>query len=204
MIDGVIKYSLEYTQSESIEWKLCDEIEQIRKDLHNLGLIGVYDNGIGYGNISQIINNDKHFVITGTQTGHLKNLEAKDYSLITSVNLDTFKTIATGYTKPSSEAITHYTLYDIDKNIKAVIHIHSEVLWRFMLQNDYLATSDVEYGSIAMVKDVQAMYAEIDPLSKPLFVMKGHFEGIVTFGNKLEDAKSVLYRLINDYLKNNK
>jgi ribulose-5-phosphate 4-epimerase/fuculose-1-phosphate aldolase len=201
MIDGVIKYSLEFNQSDPIDWNLCKDIEDVRVSLYALGLIGVYDNGIGYGNISQRVN-DKEFVITGTQTGDKSELEAKDYSYITDINLDTFKTIATGATKPSSESTTHATIYELDSSINGVIHIHSESLWRYMLKHEqYLKTSDVEYGTIEMVNDVKKIYSKIDALSYPAFVMKGHFEGIVTFGKTLKDAQIVLYKIIDSFLK---
>jgi hypothetical protein len=199
--DGVIKYQLEFNQSKPIDWQVCAEIEEVRVRLYELGLIGVYENGIGYGNISQLIDGTNKFVITGTQTGDKTNLEAKDYSLIESIDIDTFKTTATGATKPSSESITHATIYQLSNEIKSVIHIHSESLWHYMIENNYLATSDVEYGSIDMVKDVINIYKNQDALDQPIFVMKGHFEGIVIFGKSILEAEKILYSLIKEYLK---
>jgi ribulose-5-phosphate 4-epimerase/fuculose-1-phosphate aldolase len=204
MEDGVIKYSLEFFESDPIEWSLCNDIESIREDLYQLGLIGVYSNGIGYGNISQLVDSESgQFVITGTQTGDKDKLEAKDYALITNIDIDTFKTVSTGSTKPSSESITHAAIYQLDSSIGAVIHIHSESLWNFMLKsNKYIATSDVEYGSIEMVKDIVNIYSNKSALEYPSFVMKGHFEGIVTFGTDLKEAQKVLYSIVDDYLRN--
>jgi ribulose-5-phosphate 4-epimerase/fuculose-1-phosphate aldolase len=201
MKDGVIKYSLEFIESEPIDFELCREIESVREILYDMNLIGVYSDGIGFGNISQIADSEtRQFVITGTQTGDKARLEAKDYSLVTNIDIDTFKTIATGGTKPSSESVTHACIYELDSNIGAVIHIHSEPLWNFMLKGEYLATSDVEYGTIEMVRDVQKLYSKIDPLTNPLFVMKGHFEGIVAFGRTLKDAHSVINKLVGEYI----
>ena len=204
MIDeGVVKYSLEFTESEAIESKQIQEIESLREDLFTLGLIGAYaKNGIGYGNISQKFeDSDFEFLITGTQTGDIENLEPKHYSIVTKIDFEKFTTYASGVTRPSSEAITHGAIYQISPKIKAVIHIHSEKLWNFMLKNGYLSTNDVPYGSPEMVKDINEIYRVVDALANPLFVMKGHFEGVFLFGETLSEAKKTLYKLLNTILR---
>ena len=163
-------------------------------------LIGAYENGIGYGNISHRDTNSDSFYITATQTGELENLEIKDYSYVKSVDFKTFKTFASGLSKPSSESITHAAIYALDKNINAVIHIHNEKLWNFMLQNNYLSTNDTPYGTPEMVEDIQTMYKKLTPLENNAFVMKGHFEGVVTFGRSLDEAQIALYKLVGECL----
>lgn len=84
MIDGVIKYNLNFNKSKPLKKSLWEEIQKVRKKLHDIDLIGEKD-GIGFGNISQRIS-EKSFVITGTQTGHLKALDENHYSLIEDFN----------------------------------------------------------------------------------------------------------------------
>ena len=201
--DGVVKYSLEFEQTQEVAIDSCYEIEEIRQRLYALGLIGAYDNGIGYGNISLRHKNSKEFLITATQTGELENLKPKDYSLVTDVNFDTFKTYAKGSSKPSSESITHAAIYELDKNINAVIHVHNEKLWDFMLKHVsvYLSTNDTPYGTPEMVQDINKMYKGINPLANNAFVMKGHFEGVVTFGKDLKEAEQRLYIILKELLK---
>lgn len=202
MIDeGVVKYSLKYKQSEAIAIKECKKIEKTREDLYALGLIGAYSNGIGYGNISLKYNKKNAFVITATQTGDLEQLTPNEYSLVKKVNFKTFTTTATGPSKPSSEAITHACIYELDEAINAVIHIHNEKLWDFMLKNTYLSTNDTPYGTPEMVEDVKELYKNIDPLQNNAFVMKGHFEGVVTFGKSLSEAKQALYAIVKKALQ---
>ena len=198
--DGVVKYSLEFTKTDVIAKKECKKIGKVREDLYALGLIGAYANGIGYGNISVRYNKKNAFVITATQTGDLPTLKAMNYSLVNKVNFETFTTTAQGVSKPSSEAITHACIYELDSRIKAVVHIHNEQLWNFMLKNEYLSTNDTPYGTPEMVQDVRDMYKNIDPLNNNAFVMKGHFEGIVTFGTSLKQAKKRLYEIIQKAL----
>ena len=201
--DGVVKYSLEFEQTEALAINECNEIEEIRQRLYALGLIGAYDNGIGYGNISLRYKNSKEFLITATQTGELKELNQKHYSLVTNVNFDTFKTYAKGCSKPSSESITHAAIYELNKDINAVIHVHNEKLWDFMLENrnNYLCTNDTPYGTPEMVEDINNMYKDKDALLNNAFVMKGHFEGVVTFGKDLKEAELSLYKIIEELLK---
>lgn len=201
--DGVVKYSLEFKETKPLAKKECKKIERVRERLYALGMIGAYSNGIGYGNISLRYKNSNQFLITATQTGELSQLKPKYYSLVKDVNFNTFATSAVGASKPSSESITHAAIYALDKNINAVVHVHNEKLWNFMLENakgDYLCTNDTPYGTPQMVEDINAMYKTINPLSNNAFVMKGHFEGVVTFGKNLKEAEKALYEIIEKLL----
>ena len=202
MIDeGVVKYSLKYTKTNEIAKKECKKIEKVRSRLYALGLIGAYSDGIGFGNISLRYKKKNSFVITATQTGELPKLSAAYYSLVKKVNFKKFTTYAIGPSKPSSEAITHACIYNINPQINAVIHVHNEKIWKYMLENDYLSTNDTEYGTLQMVEDVRSIYQDIDPFLNNAFVMKGHFEGVVTFGKTLADAEKTLYTILNKLIK---
>ncbi len=198
MIDGVIKYNFDFKKSSPLEKSLYKEIHEVRERLFALGQIGEKD-GIGYGNISQRVSK-KSFVITGTQTGALKSLDAKHYALIEDYDDEKFFLKSSGAIKPSSEALTHGTIYNLSPDIKAVIHIHSKALWDFMLEKDYKKTADVLYGSTLMIKEVNRIYKNDNPLKNPKFVMSGHEEGIITFGEDLKDAELTLYLLISDLI----
>ena len=194
MIDGIIKYNFAYNPSSPLKEALWYEIEKVRESLFALGLIGEKE-GIGYGNISQKID-EKRFVITGTQTGYLPSLEAGHYAMIEAYDDAEFYLKSSGAIKPSSEALTHGTIYNLSPQIGAVIHIHSRKMWDFMLRDDYLRTDDVLYGSKEMIAEVKRIYQKDDPLKTPLFVMKGHEEGIISFGQNLQEAKLALYGVI--------
>ncbi len=198
MIDGVIKYDFDFTLSKPLAKELWQDIETLRERLYFLKLIGEKD-GIGYGNISKRVSK-KSFVITGTQTGGLKNLSAKDFSYVESYNDEKFYLKSYGGTKPSSEALTHGTIYNLSDKIGAVIHIHNKPLWDFMLKNRYKKTENVLYGSLEMIKEVKRIYENIDPLSDPEFVMSGHEEGVIIFSKDLKNAELVLYALIADFM----
>ena len=194
MIDGVIKYNFDFTPTEPLEPSQYGKIETVRKRLFALGLIGVKE-GIGYGNISERLAMEQ-FVVTGTQTGELPDLSGAHYSFIEAYDDKAFYIKSTGMIKPSSESLTHGTIYNLSTEIGAVIHIHSASMWRFMLENGYRKTEDVLYGSREMIDEVNRIYEDIDPLSDPLFVMSGHEDGVMAFGRNLEEAERTLYRVI--------
>lgn len=197
MLDGVIKYNFDFQKSAPLEKKLFIDIENVRERLFALGFIGEQD-GIGFGNISQRINH-KSFVITGTQTGHLSNLEAEHFSLVEEYNDCDFFIKSSGASKPSSEALTHGTIYKLNSEIGAVIHIHSKKLWQFMLDNEYLKTKKVPYGTTKMIAEVNAIYKNIIPLSNSKFVMTGHEDGIICFAENIRLAEKILFDIVKDY-----
>jgi len=200
IIDGVIKYNFDFELSKPLDEIDFFDIEFVRERLFALGLIGVTKDGIGYGNISKRVNRDS-FIITGTQTGNLKHLNGSKYALIEEYNDKEFYLKSTGAIKPSSEALTHGTIYNLSEDIGAVIHIHSNPLWRFMLKGKYLKTDRVEYGSIEMIDEVNRIFSNIKPLDNSKFVMRGHKEGIIVFGRSLNEAEFSLFKILRRYLR---
>ena len=205
MIDGVIKYIIEHTSSDvRIPYDLHGELEEVRTRLHYLGLIGVDKSGVGYGNISIKDNAySKTFYVTATQTGDLSQLDASLYTQVTGYDFHTFTLRSKGKEKPSSEAFSHAMIYELDPLIQAVIHIHSHSLWEFMQQRGDLATT-ASYGTLAMTNEIANLYPGQRPLSSPLFVMKGHEDGIMIFGETLQKVEERVLGLLRDYLQRSK
>ncbi len=201
MTDGVIKYSIEHTSFDArIPYDIYGSLEDVRTRLHHLGLIGVDKDGIGYGNISlKEHSNSKTFYVTATQTGHLSKLGTSLYTQVNGYDFKTFTLRSKGKEKPSSEALSHAMIYELDPAICAVIHIHSKPLWLFLQQQGTLATT-APYGTRAMTEEIAGLYPDSTPLSTPLFVMKGHEDGIIAFGETLQKAENSLLALLKDYL----
>ena len=198
MLDGVIKYSIEHQSAIAPLFSGYEQLEALRTRLFTLGLIGEKD-GIGYGNLSMRDDNSKSFFITATQTGRKYTLSREYYTYISDYDFSTFKVISQGIHKPSSEALSHAMIYEIDERITTVIHIHSLALWNFMKAKNYLATT-AEYGTAEMVEEIAGLYTNLDPMMNNAFVMKGHEEGIITFGRSVEEAELVLYTIMQAYL----
>ena len=198
--EGVVKYTCHFDKSRALKPALIRSIESCRARLYAMGLIGAYPDGIGYGNISQRVGQSDTFVITGTQTGHLPRLTPRYYSLVEECDDRGFCLRATGASKPSSEALTHGTIYGLSEEIQAVIHIHSMALWQFMLTHDYLHTAKVPYGTTEMIEEVIRIYHDSNPLASPCFAMAGHEEGIICFGRTMDEAEQVLCGVLQTYL----
>jgi len=199
MLDGVIKYSIEHQRQDTPLFSGYEQLEALRTRLFTLGLIGEKD-GIGYGNLSMRHEGSKSFFITATQTGRKYTLSREYYTYISDYDFNTFKIISQGTHKPSSEALSHAMIYAIDDRITTVIHIHSLALWKFMKAKNELATT-AEYGTAEMVEEIARLYTNLDPMMNNAFVMKGHEEGIITFGRSIEEAELVLYNIMQAYLQ---
>lgn len=199
MLDGVIKYSIEHQRQDTPLFSGYDQLEALRTRLFTLGLIGEKD-GIGYGNLSMRHEGSKSFFITATQTGRKHTLSREYYTYISDYDFSTFKIISQGTYKPSSEALSHAMIYAIDDRITTVIHIHSLALWKFMKDKNTLATT-AEYGTAKMVEEIAELYDNLDPMMNNAFVMKGHEEGIITFGRSVEEAELALYTIMQAYMQ---
>ncbi len=198
MIDGVIKYAIEHTNTLVPAFKGYESLEALRSRLFTLGLIGVQD-GIGYGNISSREESKKSFFITATQTGDLKDLSEEYYTYVNSYDFSRFLVNSQGIRQSSSEALSHAMIYAIDSEINAVIHVHSKALWEFMIKNDSLYTT-AEYGTIEMVQEIASLYKGKNPFEDSVFVMRGHKDGIMAFGKSVKEAELRLYAKIREFL----
>ena len=201
MMDGVIKYHVQHHNTKTPSFSQYAELEALRCRLFALGLIGETPDGIGYGNISFRHQGEHEFSITATQTGKQPTLNPAEYIRITNYNFDTFTVFSKGEYKPSSEALSHAMIYEVHPDIQAVIHIHARPLWQMMIDIHTLATT-AEYGTADMVHEIAALYQSRDPFKHNAFVMKGHEDGIITFGKGIKESELKLYQLIQQLLLN--
>lgn len=197
--DGVIKYHVSHSFEPAPEFSTFEPLEHLRSRLFALGLIGEKD-GVGYGNISQRLMASQSFFITATQTGKQATLDKSQYTFVYSYDFKSFTVFSQGEYKPSSEALSHAMIYEVHPEITTIIHIHSAALWKLMQSNKTLATN-AEYGTAAMVEEIAALYKNINPFTHNAFVMKGHEDGIITFGRTLKEAEHALYHIIQTNLK---
>ena len=195
MMDGVIKYHVQHHNTKTPDFSQYAELEALRSRLFALGLIGETPDGIGYGNLSFRNKGERKFTITATQTGKQPKLNPAEYIRITDYDFDTFTVFSEGEFKPSSEALSHAMIYEVHPDIQAVIHIHSKPLWQMMIDTHTLATT-AEYGTADMVQEIADIYQSHNPFKHNAFVMKGHEDGIITFGKTIQQAELTLYHLI--------
>ena len=197
--EGVIKYQLNFQEADAIKEDL-QQLNVWRSILHGLGLIGQDPQryqGFGYGNISQRSGLDPaHFIISGTQTGQLLKLSQAQYVLIQNCDIENNQVSAKGPIKPSSEALTHATLYQLNPVIQCVMHVHDPVLWRFGLAQGIPATDEkVAYGTPAMAQEMTRLYRDTDLSQHKILVMAGHEDGVLSFGDSIDEAGNAMLRL---------
>ena len=193
--DGVIKYDRShFEKTKALPSEEFQELEKWRSTLFQLRLIGEYlPEKIGYGNLSEKKDYShlyetplSQFIISGTQTGGLANLDGNSYVRVLDFNFDTLLIKAQGPLEASSEALTHAAIYDSSPSIQAVFHIHSNSIWKGMIEENYPATpKEVPYGTKEMALTVKDIIAG---QSNGLLVMKGHEDGVIAFGECLSDA----------------
>lgn len=195
--EGVIKYRLTHDDGVLVSTIDISKINAWRTVLYRLQLIGQLANkyhGLGFGNISQrLYPEHAPFLITATQTGHLSVLERTDFAVVSAACPAENWLHSTGPSRPSSEALTHASVYRLDTQTQAVIHVHSPELWRQTLALRLPHTAaDIAYGSVEMSAAVAALFDSGQLRSLPIFSMLGHEDGIVAFGATLDDAAMTL------------
>ncbi len=192
--EGVIKYACNHTYRSLTpgEQAAYPDLSRWRKVFRQRQLLGSdpsrYD-GLGYGNLSARLPNAT-FIITGSQTAIEECFERDGLALVTCVDLPANALTSFGETRPSSEALTHAALYAADPSIWFVFHAHCPLIWHRQQQLHLAATDEsTSYGTLAMAREVSALYAMNSRLRETkILVMKGHEDGVITFGRTAEEA----------------
>jgi len=191
MDEGYIKFNCNWILSNDIPLDKVAELNMWREIMYDKGWIGLYPDGIGFGNISMRCN-EKTFLISGTATGGLPTLTKSHYSLVTNYNLSTNTVTCMGPVKASSESLTHALIYECSAATNAVIHIHNLDLWNRLLHHAPTSSENISYGTAEMANEIKRLFAETALRKEKIIVMGGHQEGIISFGRDLEEAGSIL------------
>lgn len=207
--EGYIKYRCHWVNTPSVTATEIVELNQCRQQLYQLGLIGQYDNGIGFGNLSirvPVINHQRdksstsgkvnrqsiNFIISGTQTGGIPNLTTQHYTRVTEFDWQQNFVSCQGLIKASSETLTHAALYCANPDVKGVVHVHQLQLWEQLIDRVATTARDCAYGTPAMAEEIIRLSQQETAQQQKIIVMSGHPEGIITFGNTLTEATKVV------------
>ncbi|MCU0532624.1 MAG: class II aldolase/adducin family protein [Hydrococcus sp. Prado102] len=201
--EGYIKYQCNWIDAPPFSLKTIQELNRWRDKLYQLGLIGQYDNGIGFGNLSIRIKEDRdshpcpvgnRFIISGTKTGGLPTLNERHYTKVVDCNWDKNYVTCLGPIQASSEALTHAAIYEANPKIDVVIHVHHLDLWQKLMDKVPTTAKQVAYGTPEMAREIIRLCREENLGETQILVMSGHEEGIITFGRNLDEAGNLLLK----------
>lgn len=197
MTEVGIKYNCEWIKADPINSSEIEDLNYWRNKLYHQKMIGEDAEGIGYGNISKRFGH-AYFIISGATTGKIENLNSTHYTVVTEFNISTNSLICKGPIIASSESMTHGTIYNLNSDIGAVIHIHDIGLWNEHLNKLPTTNKNVEYGTPAMAREIIRLYEESDLKEKKVLIMAGHISGLVSFGVNLQEAFETITSLENN------
>ncbi len=205
--EGTIKFNQIFRKQSPLDYNVISELDSWRKILYDHGLIGqdrLRYGGAGYGNVSQrlpsydFLKNKNRFVITGTQTGGLSELNESHYTTVLEYYPEKNLVVAEGPIEASSESMTHGIIYDLDDSIRFIFHTHSPKIWRCAEIFKMPTTrEDVEYGTPEMAEEVERLFKNTDVRYKNILSMGGHEDGIISFGRTSFEAGTTML----DYLE---
>jgi L-ribulose-5-phosphate 4-epimerase len=199
MIDeGYTKYECEWQVTPALPAAAIAELNACRNRLYEHGLIGYYpEHRVGFGNVSIREGDSDSFIVSGTQTGHIVTTDERHYARVVRCDIEANRVFCEGPVQASSEALTHAAIYALDADIRAVVHVHDARLWNKLLDRIPTTSRDVTYGTPEMAYEFSRLYAESDFSEQGVAVMGGHEEGIISFGQTIEQAEQRILRLRN-------
>ena len=193
--EGYIKFNCSWQQHQ-LNITIPQEIKTWRDRMYDLKLIGHYDElNIGYGNISMLINGQ--MLVSGTQTGKIYPIKDQHFTIVDDYSVDRNWVNCIGEIKASSESLTHLAIYQCNRSIQAIIHIHNLPLWSKLINNLPTTNPDVPYGTPEMAKEIKRLFQQTEVEKQQVIIMAGHEEGIISFGKTMSEAGKNILQLLN-------
>ncbi len=188
MEEGYIKFHCDWKKKPALSADALHSVNWGRQEMYRRGLIGAYENGIGYGNISERLAGEK-FIISGSATGGLKKLTAAHYSIVDKTDIKNNRVWCNGPIKASSESMSHAVIYQNCPEVNAVVHIHDLELWKSTIHRSPTTHASVAYGTPEMAYEIIRLLKQTNIRQHTgYFTMAGHEEGIIAFGKNMQQA----------------
>ncbi|GET32881.1 hypothetical protein PbJCM13498_17440 [Prolixibacter bellariivorans] len=194
--EGYIKFNCHWNQQTvNFPPKAIEQLNHWRSKLYQQQLIGIYPDGIGFGNISVRLNKDNQFIVTGSATGQLVETTMEHYARVDSFRIDTNEVWCTGQVRASSESLSHAIVYQTLREVNAVVHVHDIKRWEKWKNVLPTTAETTAYGTPEMAMEISRLLAVPENREKGILIMGGHREGMLAFGKSLEEACGILLTL---------
>jgi len=174
---SVIKFNCEWTKADISE--NVDDIIRWYTVLFDLGYIGMAD--VPYGNIS--IRCKDGFLITASGSGANRVITKEDISKVTKWAYDKNFIRCIGQKKASSESLSHAAVYDANKDVNAVIHVHTDK-WELLKKSCNASSPQAKCGTAKIAYEIMKLKSPI--------VMGGHEGGMIFFGKDLDEVGAAI------------
>lgn len=184
---GYVLFHCEWETAPAPAGEAVEELARWRDRLYREGLVGVYPDGIGFGNLSRRTTGDA-FLVSGTGTGRLHALRAEHFTEVVSCDFAANRLRCRGPVQASSESLSHAAVYRADREAGAVVHVHHAALWERLHGRAPTTGPQAQAGTPAMAWAIQALLREEAARRAGLLVMGGHPEGLLAWGRTLDEA----------------
>jgi len=192
MEEGYIKFASDWIQKPIIiNQDIIEEIDFWRRKCYEKSWIGMYSNGIGFGNISMRLD-ESRFLISASATGSLQAINSSHYAIVEDFDLQKNWIRCSGERRASSESLSHAALYR--KDVYRIIHIHSSKIWNKWKNSAFTTDRKVEYGTPEMAIELMRCQNQIKE-DYGVIVMGGHPEGIIAYGKDFSQVFELLASL---------
>ena len=196
--EGYIKFNLRWEEyGPLIPASVVKALNSWRDIMRTLEMLGATEDGIGFGNLSARFRDTNQFYITGTATGKHQKLGREHFCLVTDYNFRENRLSCTGPVRASAESMTHAAIYEADREVGAVFHIHHQTLWKSMLNKVPTTPDNAEYGSPEMALALLDMVKQKKTRKQRIAVMHGHENGIMIWGRSPDDAGEYMLSYYN-------
>ncbi|MEL6865879.1 MAG: class II aldolase/adducin family protein [Bacteroidota bacterium] len=196
MDEGYIKFDCQWKKGAVWPVEKVEALAYWRQRMYEVGLIGAYADGIGFGNISQRLA-EGLLMISGSATGLLKALDGRHFARVSNIDIAANRVICEGPIRASSETMSHAVIYLECPWVNAVIHVHHLALWQKHLDQLPTTLATASYGTPQMAYEIIRLLQETAVQERKVFVMGGHREGLIAFGADLEEAGELLLDLLS-------
>lgn len=190
---GIIKFECFHEFTKLDKTKEFSELIHFRNIAFQKGYIGVYPNGIGYGNIS--VKLGRGFLVSGSATGMISKAGDGHFSIVEKWDTINNQLWCKGLVKASSESLTHAAIYENLPEVKAVLHLHSSELWEKHYSLLPSTSAQIVYGTPQMANAVMGLLLEQEYKNKGVFLMQGHQDGMFAFATSLEKTLQLIDEL---------